>query len=382
MTQPRNQQIVLEETSFFHCVVKCVRNCYLCGDDKYTGKNFDHRKQWVVTRLRQLANLFAIDVCAYAVMSNHYHAVLHVDQSRALAWSEHEVVRRWMSIFTGEDLIDRWLADSSQLNPTQLDQAAEIIAKWRGRLMSISWYMRCMNETIARQSNGEDGCKGRFWQGRFKSQALVGDAALLTCMAYVDLNPIRAALAQTPENSDFTSIQQRIFEIGQQKCRHTQRHVELSKRMERQRALLKDDQLESLPQGEVGQADLMAFTEGRGETADQTQVIPFKMEEYLQLVDSTGRIIRADKRGAIPADAAPILNRLGIDEGEWVKSVQHYGSLFSYRIGVHEMLQATAHKMKNKWVKGAKVAKKLFMGVSEGIPVGRTRPERSEQVLI
>jgi len=70
--------------------------------------------------------------------------------------------------------------------------------------------MQLLNQYIARQANIEDKVTGCFWESRFKSQALLDERALLTCMAYVDLNPIRAAMAKTPENSDYTSIQERI----------------------------------------------------------------------------------------------------------------------------------------------------------------------------
>ena len=62
--------------------------------------------------------------------------------------------------------------------------------------------MKVLNENIAKQANKEDKCTGHFWESRYKSQALLDEQAVLSCMTYVDLNPIRAAMAPTPEQSD------------------------------------------------------------------------------------------------------------------------------------------------------------------------------------
>lgn len=207
MTKPRDRQVSLEDTPFYHCYVRCVRQAYLCGEDRDSGKNYDHRKQWVVSRLRFLSYVYAIDICAYAVMSNHYHVVLHVDKARAEGWSAEEVAERWMQLFDGNMLVKRWLKEPESLDKASLDAVFEVIETWRERLTNISWFMRNMNEKIARLANAEDGVKGRFWDGRFKSQALLDEVALLSCMAYVDLNPVRAAMVDDLESSDFTSIQ-------------------------------------------------------------------------------------------------------------------------------------------------------------------------------
>jgi putative transposase len=75
--------------------------------------------------------------------------------------------------------------------------------------------MRCMKEPIAREANREDGCTGRYWEGRYKSQALFDEIALAACMAYADLDPVRAGLAEVPEASEYTSIKERAKGLTQ-----------------------------------------------------------------------------------------------------------------------------------------------------------------------
>ena len=168
MTLARREQISLEETPFYQCVARCVRRAFLCGEDSLTGRSYEHRKQWIVDKLKDLAGVFAIDVCAYAVMSNHYHVVLRVDDEQAADWSDEEVIRRWRQLFSGGVLVERLLKGEATTQ-AERDKVAELAAQWRERLSDISWFMRCLNEQIARQANKEDGCKRRFWEGRFKS---------------------------------------------------------------------------------------------------------------------------------------------------------------------------------------------------------------------
>lgn len=173
--------------------------------------NFDHRRGWIAERIKQLAGVFAIDVAAYAVMSNHYHIVMRIDRERALGWSPEEVLERWTWLFTGPLLVPRYLStERAQMSGAEIAKVLEVAEEYRTRLHDLSWFMRTLNEHIARQANAEDGVKGRIWEGRFKSQALLDEKALLAAMAYVNLNPVRAGIAETPESSDYTSLQERV----------------------------------------------------------------------------------------------------------------------------------------------------------------------------
>jgi hypothetical protein len=177
-----------------------VRRAFLCGEDRLSGRNFEHRRQWIEDRLLILASTYAIDIAAYAVMSNHYHVVLYVDRERGLAWSDTEVIEHWHTLFKGSEL-SRRCDRGEPLDRAEQQALADQVAAWRQRLISISWFMRCVNEPIAREANREDNVTGRFWEGRYSSQALLDEKALAACMIYVDLNPIRAQMAITPESS-------------------------------------------------------------------------------------------------------------------------------------------------------------------------------------
>ncbi|WP_254303971.1 transposase [Shewanella sp. VB17] len=223
-------------------------------------------------------------------MSNHLHLVLRVDVALLDAWSDVEVVMQWQKIFKGDDL-NSDLITGKIIEKYQEKILQKRIEEYRSRLSDISWFMRALNEPIARMANKEDKCTGRFWEGRFKSQALLDDAAVLACMAYVDLNPIRAKMAQTPENSDFTSIQLRI------------------------KSALKGEQPSAL----------LPFV--GNERKNMPKGLMFNVQDYLQLVDDTGRIIRDDKRGAISQSSMQLLERLNIPPENWLKITSDFSRL-------------------------------------------------------
>ena len=216
MTRPRKELISISDTPYYHIVSRCVRRAFLCGFDNTSQRDYEHRRQWIENRIRLLSSLFGIDICAYAVLSNHYHIVVKLDPQQNVAWSHQEIITRWTSLYKGPLLIQRQQQGAS-LSPAEQQTVSDIIEVWRHRLTDLSWFMKCLNEPIAREANKEDNCTGHFWESRYKSQALLSEEALLSCMAYVDLNPVRACMADTPETSEYTSIKERIkpkFTLG------------------------------------------------------------------------------------------------------------------------------------------------------------------------
>ena len=330
MPKPRHTQVSLDATPYYHCVSRCVRRAFLCGTDSQSGQSYEHRRQWIEDKLYDLAQVFALDLCAYAVMSNHYHVVLYVDAAQAQAWSREDVITHWHQVFNGTLLSQRH-ARGEALSRVELNVLDKDVVIWRQRLMDISWFMRVLNEAIARQANAEDHCTGRFWEGRFKSQALLDEAALAACLAYVDLNPIRAQMATTPENSDHTSIQQRINTAqAAQYPNHRQQQTK----------------------------GLMPFAGYPHQ--DSPKGLPFRLTDYLELVDWTGRILREDKRGAIDATLPPILQRLNIEAKHWLFLTQHFESRFKGLVGTAYQLKQVCEKLGYQRAPGLKSCQTYF----------------------
>ena len=334
----------------------------MCGDDPVTGRNFDHRKQWLVQRIKELANQFAIDVCAYAIMSNHYHLVLHVDSETAESWSDEEIIRRWSALFPGHGALIETLTLNKKTKAAQklLERKTK---EWRERLTDISWFMRCLNESVARKANREDECTGRFWEGRFKSQALLDEKALVTCMAYVDLNPIRAGITESLDSSDFTSIQERLIDQAKRS----------KKRNYRQHRLLTRRGAKHLLGRKKGsqQSSLKPLSGMQGIT-DQT--LPINHQSYFELLETTCKALSLrdkDKSRALQLldEKQSILKEVKVGPESWLEVVLHFHRYYGIAAGSEKSLvlfhrsrmkSGVKFKHKDKWIRGTRPAKLLF----------------------
>lgn len=324
MARARNSLIDLDVTPFYHVISRCVRRAFLCGEDKYSGKNYNHRRQWVLDKLQSLTDIFAINIAAYAIMSNHYHLVLRVDRECALTWSDDVVIERWYQLHKGHPVVDRYRKGEIS-DKASLAKVAEVVAVWRLRLYDISWFMRHLNESIARAANKEDNCKGRYWEGRYYSQALLDEKALLSCMMYVDLNPVRAGMAKNLKDSDFTSIQARILSYKQDLKANTKRNKSLPKQPTK-----------LLPFG----------------SSKQPLAIPFTLYDYFELADWSARQIVPNKRGYVDDSQPKLLESLGIASDDWIEIVNHFRRQYGNFAGSRERLRQCANEHRHCWYKG------------------------------
>ena len=346
---PLNIQIV-------HTIQRCVRRTFLCGIDPVTGKDYNYRRKWVRDRLEFLASVFAVDCLTYTVMSNHIHLVLRSRPDIVRGWSDEMVARRWLRLFPRRRKPNGRPAEPSDVELNQILLDPSRVAELRKRLSDISWWMRCSAENIARQANKEDQVTGHFWEGRYKAQLLLDEASILACAMYVDLNPIRAAIAETPEKSQFTGAHDRIEDVktslkksatksknqktspAKQLVPKRSKRWEQSGRRRRQSGWLSPIEIDE-------QSDPVGVhASGCGRRASLKGFLSISLARYLELLDWTGRQLRHDKRGAIPDELAPILKRLGIDSSGWCDLVKKFGRLFKRAAGSPESMAGEAER--------------------------------------
>lgn len=461
---PRTKLIDPDKIQVHHCFNRTAQGLFLCGWDKVAEMDYSHRKQWFINRLIYLAHLFVIDVGAHAILSTHFHVILRNRPDLGRALSDREVILRWHELFPGRREPDggRRRLSESEIE-TQLSQPNHV-AKLRRRLSDISWFMKALQENIARRANAASEKSGHFFGGRFESVRLLDEEALIACAVYVDLNEVRAQVADLPEHSRFSSVWQRLdglqcrlgdpgflgedlpeeMRFGARNLNDEDTFRDGTPSVSRRRDVAGDqadgaDEMEGLdgvtdvsaerdtgrltePEDVLGDSSkgpvpLRRESRGQGERASGVQAermrrarklgtaragdrdywlspidesvalpclgvegrevefqvdvpattrlnrggwLPMSMEQYLRVLDWTGRQIRSGKRGAIPQEMAPLLERLGVDVEGWCELATNFRGLFSYAAGVASRMEAFAEEIGQRWFRSTRNSRRLF----------------------
>jgi hypothetical protein len=292
MPTPRSRLVNESVTPWYHCISRCVRRAFLCGEGR------QHRKQWIQDRLQQLVDIFAVDCAGFSVMDNHLHLLLRLDSQKARDWSAGEVARRWFALFPLRDLWGQALA-VAEARIARFAADMEWVTEIRDRLANLGWFMKCLKEPLARMANSEDDCRGAFWEARYQSIPVVDAAGLLATSAYIDLNPVAAGIAPTPESSTHTSLRTRLD------------HCEASGTAQ----TLRDD-LSTLTRDTSQERGLwlLPVDDDRAHGGNRPGLYEgLTLSCYLRLVDATSRMIRHGK-ASLEAEIAPIFERLQLDK--------------------------------------------------------------------
>ena len=314
-SKPRSEIVDPDQVGVYHCWNRLVQRRHLFGLDLLTGKDYSYRKAWVRDRLRELAASMAIDILDYSILDNHLHVVLRNRPDIAAGWSDEEVARRWWRVCPLRRNADGSVPDPK---PCEIGLLITQVDEYRGRLSDISWLMRLACQPIARRANREDDVDGRFFAKRFDCRRLETEAEVLTCSLYVDLNVIHAGKADTPEASEFTSAFDRIRARWQSVQCEMETAVSAEEEADAWLApvFLDERAGASLPTSDEGDGQPECRPIGSPRLSDKG-FLTMTVDQYLTLLDTLGRMIHRGKRGHIPAELPPILQRLQLDPLAW-----------------------------------------------------------------
>ena len=299
MTMARGQLVDVSVTRWYHCITRCVRRAFLLGEGE------TNRKEWLEQRLEELSDIFAVSVGGFSVMDNHLHVLLRLDPDIANAWSDEEVVRRWGRLFPPRDKSRQPLSVTAAWVEWRL-QDTMWVATARARLQSLSWFMKCLKEPLARMANRQDKTRGAFFEQRFKSVAILDEESLLATATYIDLNPVAAGVAEFPEASPHTSITARVQDVQSQG------------RTDDLKAAEKGSIAGSAASAGLEESIWLCPVEDRRalDSSREGMLEGFSLGSYLALVDYTGRLFREGK-AVISAKVAVAFARLGSSADRW-----------------------------------------------------------------
>ena len=379
---PRRDVFDPDCVGVYHCYNRCSQRARLCGFDPVTQQDFSHRKDWIRDGLKDLAGAMAIDVLDYAVLDNHLHVILRNRPDVVAGWSDEEVVRRWWLVAPERRDEQGKPAEITQLELASLlaDQAQ--VNKLRSRLSDISWLMRQLCQSVARRANKESNVTGRFFAPRFGCERILDEAGLLACSMYVNLNLVRAGMANTPEESEYTSAFDRIrghmqrqqAELGQVSVggdSGDDPDAWLAPLFLDERSEAYPTELQAADAGDdsalpAADASPSATTSIHGNSlgsprASEKGYLPLTLEAYLTLLDWTGRQLRDGQQGTIPSELLPILQRLGIRPETWFDVVHGYDSKFRTVVGRVEAIRREALRRGRRWLQGLSSAAAVFL---------------------
>ena len=353
--QSRSESFSPDEIATVHLMNRVVRRCFLMGVDTVTGNDYNHRKLWFEDELERLAAQFGIDLLNFAILCNHFHLILRSRPDVVNTWKDREVAKRWCILCPKRKTSKRSAGEPTQAEINSITSNKKEIKEIRSRLSDISWWMRLMCQRIAQWANKEDKESGKFWQARFRAVRLLDESAILAGAAYVDLNPLRAAIAESLQMSEHTSLQRRLGSMRAllaAKCDESEPPEAC--------AAPSDDFLAPLEINESSD-ELGPRPNQSGTRCSDKGFLTMPLTAYIGLLEWTARQIAVAKtsgpappetpetrppalqtvaRCEAPPETPPPLERLNIKPEVWCQLVSDFGAMFSLVAGTPESIDS------------------------------------------
>ena len=327
-------------------VSRTVRRCFLMGYDKFSGKNFDHRKPWIEQQLADQARYFAIDLCSFAILDNEIQQQLRSRPDIVQQMDDVEVARRWLMLCPVRRGKNRQPEEPTEVEMNCVVNNKARVEELRRRLSDISWWMRLLCQHIAQRANREDEEVGKFWQARYKAVKNLDATATLACAAYIDLNPILSGVADSIDNSVFTSANRRAKEQAAAKPNNAADRVsggeptnDATESTSPASTVLTCNHLapvslcanSAMPDQEIHQ---------RGTRCSDKGFLPITLSEYLELLEWSAQQQRGKKSVPAPDTVARVLAELNISAEAWCELIRDFGRLFSSVAGKPHVIDA------------------------------------------
>ena len=176
---PRTSRLVISgEPAVYHVMSRTALDGFPIGDVE---------KDFLLKLIKRLSGLFFTEVMGFCLMGNHFHLLVKMLPESDLS---------------DKAILKRLAAYHGDARAVEIDQ----LPFFRSKLASLSEYLREIKVQFARYYNKRRGRRGYFWGGRFKSVIVDSGETLVNCLAYIDLNPIRAGLVQRPEDYRWSGL--------------------------------------------------------------------------------------------------------------------------------------------------------------------------------
>jgi hypothetical protein len=351
---------------------------FLFGRDNTSGRDYSSRKCWLQERLLELANIYAVDACVWAMLSNHFHVILRNRPDLAAQWSDREVAIRWWYLFPERRGEDGRPAEPQEIELRSIVEMPGRIEVLRKRLSSISWFMKSLDEWLSRRANAMDGHRGHLWQDRFGCRNLLDERAILVCSIYIDINEIRAQLAATPHDSRNTSGYLRLLA----QILRRERAEAARARGDRPRIQLdyqfQDPDYWICPLDTQDRAPLLgvpgtaaAHQPWSAEQFSQLEAaavaktwrhgfLPLTVDQYLAILARTVRGLATEHRAEEEQSLAFLLQPLGIQSKAWFAMLDNFESLFRVAVGAADRLLEFAAQTGREWAAGLRHSRGCF----------------------